>query len=349
MSQERFASASGHKMVISVIITAYNLEKFIGEAIQSVLSQTTKPDEIIVVDDCSTDSTSSVIASFDNAVKYLKMPQNSGGLSATFYGLRHAKGDIVFFLDGDDLWMPEKIESVLPLYEQYPQMGIVSHDYVRIDTNRVPMNYMDDTQENIARILKTCDTVEEQSNSFKESILAKKGYWGGSAYSLRRSFIDINKFEAWCSSFQYIRNTYLDLVLPTFILIHHPEVMVGYVHKKLFEYRIHANNTSGNKIPSVDAAKKALRWGYCTTMGTYSMIKEKKEYEAHAQRQSMQILEYEYLADIYDNKKIAALKKFIFLARKYWTYKQLLKEAQRFGVSFLFGPKTFLYLKNKFA
>jgi glycosyltransferase involved in cell wall biosynthesis len=333
----------------SVVITVYNLEKFVAEAINSVLNQTLKADEIIVVDDCSTDSSASIITSFGDAVRYLKMPQNSGGLSATFYGLRHATGDLVFFLDGDDVWMPRKIEAVLPLFEQYPNMGIVSHDYVRVDASRKPMNFKDDTQLNIERILKTCPTVEEQSEAYKKSILAKKGYWGGSAYSLRRSFIDIEQFENWKNSFQYIRNTYLDLVLPTFILLHRPEIMVGFVPEKLFEYRIHASNTSGNKIPSVDAAKKALRMGYCTTTATHGMISGKKEYKGYAHRQSLQIKEYEYLADVYDNKKLAALKKFIHLARNYWNRRQLVKEAQRFGVSFLLGPKTFLYLKNKFA
>lgn len=334
-------------MTTSVIITAYNLEQFVGEAIQSVLSQTRKPDEIIVVDDCSTDNTASVIASFGNAVTYLKMLENSGGLSATFYGLRHSKGDILFFLDGDDVWMPKKIESILPLFNQYPEMAIVSHDYVRVDAFHKPMHYKDDTQQNIDRILRTRQTAEEQSEAFKESILAKKGYWGGSAYSVRRRFVDTDKFEEWRRSFSFIRNTYLDLVLPTFILVHHPEAMVGYVHKKLFEYRIHANNTSGNKIPSIEAAKKALRMGYCTTTGTYSMIKNMKEYESFARRQSLNILEYEYLAELYDSKKWNALKKFIYLCRHHWTKRQIIKEAQRMGITLFLGPKVFLQLKNK--
>jgi glycosyltransferase involved in cell wall biosynthesis len=275
------------------------------------------------------------------------MPQNSGGLSATFYGLRHSQGDILFFLDGDDLWMPEKIGSVLTVFDQHPKMAIVSHDYTRVDAKRVPMNYIDDTQQNIERILKTCHSIEEQSEAFKESILAKRGYWGGSAYALRRSFVDIDKFEDWRTSFSFIRNTYLDLVLPTFILVHHPEAMVGYVHKKLFEYRIHTNNTSGNKIPSIEAAKKALRMGYCTTTGTYNMIKNKKGYERFAQRQSLNILEYEYLAELYDNKKWNALKKFRYLSLHHWTGRQIIKEAQRMGIILLLGPKVFLQLKNK--
>ncbi|RYZ28630.1 MAG: glycosyltransferase family 2 protein [Chitinophagaceae bacterium] len=284
-------------MTTSVIITAFNLEQYIAEAIQSVLDQTKKADEIIVVDDCSTDNTAAVITSFGNSVCYIKMPQNSGGLSATFFGLRQANGDIVLFLDGDDVWMPEKLESVLPLYEAHPKMGIVSHDYQRVNADRRPFNFQDDTQQNIETILATRNTVEQQSDAFKESILAKKGYWGGSAYSLRRRFVDIDKFEAWRSSFPYIRNTYLDLVLPTFVLVHHPDIVVGYVHKKLFDYRIHATNTSGNKLPTVDAAIKALHMGHCTTLATYGLINKQPDFKAYAQKQQLHIVEYEYLND----------------------------------------------------
>jgi glycosyltransferase involved in cell wall biosynthesis len=334
-------------MKTSVIITAYNLERFIGEAVNSVLNQTIKADEIIVVDDCSIDKTASIIQSFGNEVHYLKMPENSGALSATFYGLQHAKGDIVLFLDGDDIWTPEKIESVLPLYKQYPNIGIVSHDYVRVDANRKPMNFKDDTQQNIDRILRTSHTIQEQSEAFKASILGKKGFWGGSAYSIRRALVDIGKFEEWRRLYRDVRHTYLDLVLPTFILVHHPDVYVGYINRKLFEYRIHGNNSCST--PNIEAAKKALLIGQGTIAATYEMIKDKAEYEPFAYRQKMQLLEYEYLANVYDNKKIAALRKFTHLSHKYWNRKQLLKEIKRLGVSLLFGPKTFLYLKNKFA
>lgn len=335
-------------MTTSVIITAYNLEKFVREAIESVLKQTKKPTEIIVVDDCSTDNTANIIKGFGNAVQYLKMPQNSGGLSATFYGLQQAQGDILLFLDGDDYWMKDKIESVLPLFEAYPQMGIVSHDYIRVDATRNLIDIVDDTQENIQRILTTCKSLEEQSKAFKESILAKKGYWGGSAYSLRRSFVEVEKFEEWRKSFSFIRNTYLDLVLPTFILIGNPDIMVGYVHKKLFAYRQHGSNTSGNTIPKVDSAKKALRMGHCTTLATYGMLQNKTEFLPFADKQQLHIMEYEYLADVYDNKKFAACKKFLYLSKNHWNRKNVFKEAKRLGIAVLFGPKVFLYLKSKF-
>ncbi|RYY72048.1 MAG: glycosyltransferase [Chitinophagaceae bacterium] len=335
-------------MTTTVIITTYNLEKFVAEAIQSVLQQTRKADEIIVVDDCSIDNTAAIVQSYGREVTYLKMPQNSGGLSATFYGVQHAKGEIILFLDADDYWMKDKIEQVIPLFEQHPQMGIVSHDYERVDATGKPFDFVDDTQQNIADILVRCKTVEAQSEAFKESILAKKGFWGGSAYSLRRPFVNVEKFEEWRTSFPFIRNTYLDLVLPTFILIHKPDIMVGYVHKKLFAYRFHGNNTSGNSIPSVDAAKKALRMGHCTTLATYGLLQRNHLYQPYALKQQLHILEYEYLTDVYENRKIAACKKFLYLSRQLWSRRQIFKEAKRLGTSVLFGPKTFLYLKSKF-
>lgn len=336
-------------MTSSVIITAYNLEKYIREAIESVLEQTRKPEEIIVVDDCSTDTTADIIKSFGDKVQYLKMPKNSGGLSATFHGLQHAKGDILFFLDGDDYWMEEKIETVMPFFEQHPRMGIMSHDYIRVSSTGKLIDVIDDTQENIASILQGFHTLELQSEAFKESILAKKGYWGGSAYSLRRSLVDVEKFEAWRTTFPFIRNTYLDLVLPTFILIHHPATLVGYVHKKLFAYRRHELNTSGNTTANVDAAKKALRMGYCTTLATCGMLQQKKEYEPFAAYQGFYITEYEYLDAVYDNKKIEACKKFLYLSKNFWNRRQIMKEAKRLGITVFLGPRVFLYLKSKFA
>lgn len=334
-------------MKVSTIITAYNLEKYISEAIDSVLKQTRPADEIIVVDDCSSDNTANIIKSYGAKVQYLKMPVNSGGLSTTFYGLQHSSGDIATFLDGDDTWMPEKIEYVLALFEQYENMVIVSHDYQRVTAKLEPINYQDDTQENIERILTKTNDPVEQSELFKESILAKLGYWGGSAYSLRKKYIDLDAFENWRRSFQYIRNTYLDLVLPTFILVNHPDVMVGYVPKKLFNYRIHTNNTSGNNIPTIEAARKALSMGYRTTEATYGLIKDIPAYNAYARKQELFITEYEYLEDIYCNRKMAAWKKYLQLFKQLWNWPLRIKELKRIMIATIFGPTIFLKLKSR--
>ena len=95
---------------ISVIIPAYNCERFVEEAIHSVIHQSLKPFEIIVVDDGSTDSTKEKIAVFKDAVRYIYQ-SNSGSSVARNRGIREAKGNYFSFLDADDIWVHEKLEK----------------------------------------------------------------------------------------------------------------------------------------------------------------------------------------------------------------------------------------------
>lgn len=97
--------------LVSVIMPSYNTARFIGETIQSVINQTYKELELLIVDDCSTDNTDEVVASFsDHRIKYFKNPKNSGAAVSRNRALREAKGEWIAFLDSDDLWMPEKLE-----------------------------------------------------------------------------------------------------------------------------------------------------------------------------------------------------------------------------------------------
>jgi glycosyltransferase involved in cell wall biosynthesis len=96
------------RVPVSVIIPAYNAEAFVGEAIVSVLDQTYPPEEIILVDDGSTDATTMVATRF---AEVTVIPQdNAGPGSARNTGLRHASRPFVAFLDADDLWPSDKLE-----------------------------------------------------------------------------------------------------------------------------------------------------------------------------------------------------------------------------------------------
>ncbi|WP_051380371.1 glycosyltransferase family 2 protein [Bradyrhizobium sp. WSM1743] len=96
---------------ISVIITNYNYEEYIGHAIQSVLSQTRLPDEIIVIDDGSTDSSSDIIRSYGDRVRAV-LQSNQGIRSVTSTGYAISTGQIVMYLDADDLLYPTAAEQV---------------------------------------------------------------------------------------------------------------------------------------------------------------------------------------------------------------------------------------------
>jgi glycosyltransferase involved in cell wall biosynthesis len=116
---------------VSVVIPAYNAERFIAEAIQSVLDQTYEVTEIIVVDDGSADNTSEVAAGYART-RVIKQP-NGGPGAARNTGINAASGEWIAFLDSDDLWLPRKTEI---------QLGYVTPDAGVIHANRFdPINF----------------------------------------------------------------------------------------------------------------------------------------------------------------------------------------------------------------
>ncbi len=96
---------------ISVVIPAFNRDRTIKRCLDSILAQTLPPLEIIVVDDCSTDGTTDIVKSYDNAlIRCIVLDNNSGAQAARNRGIREAKGDWIAFQDSDDEWMPEKLQ-----------------------------------------------------------------------------------------------------------------------------------------------------------------------------------------------------------------------------------------------
>ena len=112
---------------MSVIIPAYNAEKTIRRALESVRLQNYAPIEIIVVNDASHDSTAAVVESFgDPTIALINRLVNGGVSAAMNAGLRRARGEYVAFLDADDEWLPGKLHKQVALISAYPQMTFVS-------------------------------------------------------------------------------------------------------------------------------------------------------------------------------------------------------------------------------
>jgi glycosyltransferase involved in cell wall biosynthesis len=111
---------------VSAIITTYNYGHFVAGAIESVLQQTRPPDEVVVMDDGSTDGTAEVVAPYRAAgVRYVWQP-NAGMSAIRNHGLRETQGDLVTFLDSDDRWLPNKLALQLEHLRRYPQVGLIS-------------------------------------------------------------------------------------------------------------------------------------------------------------------------------------------------------------------------------
>ena len=94
--------------LITCIVPAHNAERFLGDTLESILKQTYRCVEIIVVDDGSTDNTAVVVAEYDGKVRYMRQP-NTGASAARNCGLAVARGELIALLDADDLWHSEKL------------------------------------------------------------------------------------------------------------------------------------------------------------------------------------------------------------------------------------------------
>ncbi len=107
---------------ISCIVPVYNGARFLAEALESILAQTLRPTEIIVVDDGSTDETPQVAAAYASHVTYRRQT-NAGPASARNHGIGLATGDFLSFLDADDLWRADKLERQMRVLEENPEVG----------------------------------------------------------------------------------------------------------------------------------------------------------------------------------------------------------------------------------
>ena len=112
---------------VSVIISAYNVEPFIGAAIESVLAQTYPNVEVVVVDDGSTDGTAAVIDGYRSEIVVVSQP-NSGVCAARNAGIRASSGKLIGLLDGDDIWLPERLDRLVSFLESRPDIAMVTSD-----------------------------------------------------------------------------------------------------------------------------------------------------------------------------------------------------------------------------
>jgi glycosyltransferase involved in cell wall biosynthesis len=124
---------------ITVVIPAYNAERTIRRAIDSVVLQNYPDLEIIIVDDASSDGTARVVeAHRDRRIKLLRLPENLGECGAMNAGIAEARGDYVAFLDADDEWLATKLSKQIATFEQSPKASFVTCACHYVDTSGHP-------------------------------------------------------------------------------------------------------------------------------------------------------------------------------------------------------------------
>lgn len=119
---------------VSAVIPVYNGETYVGEAIRSVLTQTHTPVECVVIDDGSTDATEEVVRGFIPQVTYARF-ERGGGAKARNRGIQLARGELVAFLDHDDVWLPTKLERQLEALRNNPETPMALCAVEVVDAN----------------------------------------------------------------------------------------------------------------------------------------------------------------------------------------------------------------------
>ncbi|MDA2909713.1 glycosyltransferase family 2 protein [Nitrospiraceae bacterium AH_259_D15_M11_P09] len=160
---------------VSVVIPVYNGERYLAEAIQSVVGQTYRDFELIVVDDGSTDGSALVARSFGDAVRYYY--QKNGGLSkARNAGIALARATYIAFLDHDDLWMPHKLVRQVDYLNGHPDAGVVYSQCHVIKKGKVPsLLYSKPVEQDPFSIIRTGRGLQMSGPMFRKSVLEKVG------------------------------------------------------------------------------------------------------------------------------------------------------------------------------
>lgn len=123
-------------VTVSVITPVYNAHLFLRKSAQSVINQSYSNWELLIIDDCSTDNSVSIIQELvqqDNRIKYFRTDRPSGSpILPRNIGIENAKGRFIAFLDSDDVWLPNKLETQLKMFEQYEDMAICFSNYEKM-------------------------------------------------------------------------------------------------------------------------------------------------------------------------------------------------------------------------
>ena len=218
---------------VSVVITCYNQARFIGEAIESVLTQEYHPVEIIVVDDGSIDNTSDVVARYPG-VRYIRQA-NQGVAGARNTGLRESKGSYVVFLDGDDRLTTGALETGASALDEHPDCAFVFGrcNLITADGSPLPTKH---------------DPYIEHDHYLK--LLRSNYIWMPAKVMFRRGVLEsVGGFDVSA-----------DHAGDYHMYLHVTRNLPVYDHGKVVaEWRQHSANTSRNSVLMLKSALKVLR------------------------------------------------------------------------------------------
>ena len=221
--------------MVSIIMAVYNGEKYIEQAIESVLSQTYKDLELIVCDDGSTDNTRKIVQRYENVIYIYQ--NHKGQSSARNAGISVSRGDYIAFLDADDLYSADKLKKQLEAFIVDETADIVYNDVIVTDKNLKYLN-----------ILKSEGRFEKRED-FLAAIIFRQVIAGPICMMLKRKCIEKIKWNEglkYAADYEYI------------IKLAH-EYNFKYLEQPLYIYRRHENNLSNNHKITLEEEKKIVK------------------------------------------------------------------------------------------
>lgn len=164
-----------NSILISVVMPNYNGHRFVEQAIDSVLNQTYRNFELIVVDDCSNDDSLSLIeqkAHRDNRIRVIALEHNAGVANARNVGIKEAKGEYIALLDNDDLWIEDKLERQLDLAQKGADIVYCSYDFIDEENGSIKKPFVVPRQTDFNKML--ASSVISCSTSFIKTELMQE-------------------------------------------------------------------------------------------------------------------------------------------------------------------------------
>ena len=327
--------------LVSVVITCFNLERFIGQAIESVLNQDfTGVFEIIVVDDCSIDGSSEVIKSYA-CVKYIKTESNVGVLNSTLVGLKNSIGTYIFFLDGDDVWERNKISLAMHSFERDRKLVFITHDLSYINESGDLITSPSIVHEALYKVA----SPQLLSDYVKNGILHHMDYvWLGSAFAINVSLFNLVEFVDFMDRIVDTKNTYQDWPLAFWIACH-DDLHFHFISAKLLKYRLHGNNYSGDNSNKEKAIRNYTR-SRNTLFSIYKISVLFERDEAIVANLCSRYMYYSYLVDLYGGIKIKSIVGFTESVPFFIKNRIIAKELARFIIVFFFGQEIMNSVKQ---
>ena len=177
--------------LVSIVIPTYNRAHLLSRAIKSVLSQTYSNFELLVVDDCSSDCTESVVKRFrDDRIRYIKHERNRGATAARNNGIKAAKGEYIAFQDSDDEWLSMKLEKQVNAFNCGPHdLGVVYTSFWLLDHSKktlVPSSHVKQTEGRLHNALLETNFISTPTTVVKKECFEKVGM-----------FANIPRFQDW--------------------------------------------------------------------------------------------------------------------------------------------------------